>query len=521
MKEQEKLLRVGIYERLSDEDRKKEKKENSESIKNQRHLLLEEIHKRPNFVLVDEYCDEDLSGAGTYRPEFERMIKDCENGKIDVVLCKSQSRFSRDMEIIEKYLHNKFIEWNVRFISLADNADTDNIGNKKARQINGLVNEWYLEDVSNNIRSAFHAKMKQGEFISPFAPFGYEISKNNNNQLVIDPIASIVVKKIFHLYATGLGFTAIAHFLNNQKIPSPAFYKYQKGCKLNIMSKKPIEKINWTPTTIKTILKNEVYIGNLVQGKRTTISYKNHKIQKKRNEEWIRVENTHESIIDKELFDCVQQKIQERTKPIQRKRETNLFSEKVFCYQNKHFLRKKNSSKHKYLVCSENCENYQECPCRISIRYDILYHLILREINKKIDTFYSKKELEAIRKKNQNSNMQRKVSLLAEQENVLKKEKKELQKAFFSLYDDKVKGVITLEQFQELWKEYQKKKKENAQKLYFLKQERKNSKREIPNEKKEFITINRLVIEEFIEKINIEKKNDQEDSQWIQIQWNW
>ena len=99
--ESKKVLRVGIYERLSDEDKYKTNKEDdSESIKNQRHLLMEEVNKREEFVLVDEYCDEDLSGAGTYRPEFERLIRDCENGKIDVVLCKSQSRFSRDMEII-------------------------------------------------------------------------------------------------------------------------------------------------------------------------------------------------------------------------------------------------------------------------------------------------------------------------------------------------------------------------------------------------------------------------------------
>ena len=144
----EKIFRVGIYLRLSDEDRnKKNKEDDSESIKNQRNLLMEEINKRSNFILVDEYLDEDLSGAGTYRPQFERLIRDCENRKLDVVLCKSQSRFSRDMEIIEKYIHNKFIEWNVRFIGLSDNADTANVGNKKSRQINGLVNEWYLEDV--------------------------------------------------------------------------------------------------------------------------------------------------------------------------------------------------------------------------------------------------------------------------------------------------------------------------------------------------------------------------------------
>ena len=156
------LLRVVIYLRLSDEDKDKvNKSDDSESIKNQRNLLLEEINKRTEFILVDEYCDEDLSGAGTFRPEFERLIRDCENGRLDVVLCKSQSRFSRDMEIVEKYINNKFKEWNIRFIGLSDNADTDNSGNKKSRQINGLVNEWYLEDVSDNIRSAFNSKMKQ------------------------------------------------------------------------------------------------------------------------------------------------------------------------------------------------------------------------------------------------------------------------------------------------------------------------------------------------------------------------
>ena len=171
----------------------------------------------PSYNLVDEYCDEDLSGAGTYRPEFERLINDCENGKIDIVLCKSQSRFSRDMEIVERYINNKFKEWNVRFISLSDNADTENPGNKKSRQINGLVNEWYLEDVSNNIRSAFNSKMKQGEFISPFAPFGYLVDSSDNNKLVVDKVACLVVKDIFNLYLNGYGYSAIAKYLNDKK----------------------------------------------------------------------------------------------------------------------------------------------------------------------------------------------------------------------------------------------------------------------------------------------------------------
>ena len=222
-----KLLRVGIYLRLSNEDKDKvNKDDDSESIKNQRNMLIDYIDKHPEFALIDEYCDEDLSGAGTFRPEFERLIRDCENHKLDIVLCKSQSRFSRDMEVVERYINNKFKEWNIRFIGLSDNADTDNSGNKKSRQINGLVNEWYLEDVSNNIRSAFNSKMKQGEYISPFAAFGYEVSKEDNNKLVVDPIAAAVVKEIYNLYLNGYGFTGVAKYLNSRNIPSPSLYKY-------------------------------------------------------------------------------------------------------------------------------------------------------------------------------------------------------------------------------------------------------------------------------------------------------
>lgn len=337
-----KVLRVGIYLRLSNEDRDKTNKDDdSESIKNQRNMLAQYINKHPEFALIDEYCDEDLSGAGTYRPEFERLIRDCENRKLDIVLCKSQSRFSRDMEIVEKYINNKFKEWNIRFIGLSDNADTEVLGNKKSRQINGLVNEWYLEDVSDNIRSAFHSKMKQGEFISPFAPFGYEVSPDDNNKLIVDPIASEIVKNIYDLYLTGLGFTGIAKYLNSKEIPCPSLYKYHKGIKLNVISNRSREEIKWSTNAIKTILTNEIYLGHLIQGKRTTVSYKNHKIRNKDKSEWIRIENTHEAIIDEETFNKVQIAMKERTKPMKSTGIVHIFSGKVFCLECNHYMRKR------------------------------------------------------------------------------------------------------------------------------------------------------------------------------------
>lgn len=233
------IRRVVLYLRLSKEDLEKPTKEAiSESIKNQEMMLKEEVKKHPDWQIVGIYCDEDFSGAGTYRPDFEKMIKLCENGEVDIVLCKSQSRFSRDMEVIEKYLHNKFIEWGVRFVSIVDNADTANKGNKKARQINALVNEWFLEDLSDNIKATFRTKWENGECTSSFAKYGFIKDPKNKNHLLIDPIAKEVKVQIANMILNGYGQGKIAKILEDKKIPSPYEYKAMNGCKLQIPQSK-------------------------------------------------------------------------------------------------------------------------------------------------------------------------------------------------------------------------------------------------------------------------------------------
>ncbi len=493
------MQKVGIYLRLSNED--SDKKDNcSESIKNQRNMLKQYLNNHPEFILFDEYCDEDLSGAGTYRPEFERLIKDCEKHKIDVVLCKSQSRFSRDMEIIEKYLHNKFKEWHIRFIGLADNADTNSIGNKKARQINGLVNEWFLEDVSNNIRSALSSKMQQGELIAPFAPFGYDISKENNNKLVIDPIASQIVKQIFNLYLKGFGYTNIANYLNKQDIPCPSKYKYQKKIKLNVVSTKPRELIKWNPNAIKNILQNEVYIGNLVQGKRTTVSYKNHHIYKKDSQKWIRVLNTHDNIIDESTFISVQKLIHERTKPLKKTGMVHLFSGKVYC-ENNHLLRKKNSSKYTYLTCEYH---------KLSIRYDELSSIVLLSINKLVKKYYDKNIILEIESHSKEINILEQQILLI---------KKKINKSDFylqSLYEDKVQKLIDTEQFRILITQYNEEKQLYEKELQNLYQKINNYRKKIDTiyTYHPFKSLNKIIVDEFVDKIYLFKDKT------IKIIWN-
>ena len=432
------------------------------------------------------------------------------------------------MEIIEKYLHNKFIEWNIRFIGLSDNADTENKGNKKARQINGLVNEWYLEDVSNNIRSAFQAKMKQGEYISPFASFGYEISKENNNKLIIDKEAEIIVKQIFNLYLSGLGYTGIAKYLNNQNIPSPSLYKYQKKSKLNIISNRPREQIKWNANAIKRILTNELYIGNLVQGKRTTINYKNHKIKRKNPQEWIKIENTHDPIIDKETFIKVQRLIKERTKPNHKTNLIHIFSGKVFCLECNHYMRKKNSTKHEYLICSNNQNGYNDCPNKASIRYDLLEKIILNEINKLIKKYYDIKILNNINLNNNKNNTNNILSSLIQKQEKITKEINKKDNYLKSLYEDKVNNLITKEQFIKLIDSYNNDITTLQNQLIIIKkeisryQDKINSKNDntIFNKYNSIDKLNKVIIDEFIKKIYIGKINTLNNTRDIKIIWN-
>ncbi len=508
-------MKVGIYLRLSNEDKDKiNKNDYSESIKNQRNMLVDYINRHDEFYLIDEYCDEDLSGAGTYRPEFERLIKDCEKRNLDIVLCKSQSRFSRDMEIVEKYINNKFVEWNIRFIGLADNADTDNFGNKKARQINGLVNEWYLEDISNNIRSAFNSKMMQGEFISPFAPLGYEVSPIDNNKIVIDEIGAEIVKNIYNLYLKGLGFTGIAKYLNNNSVPSPSLYKYHKGCKLNIISNKNRDEIKWNCSAVKKILTNEIYIGNLVQGKRTTVSYKNHKIINKRKSEWIRKENTHEGIVDINTFYKVQSIINSRKKASKKLGVVHIFSGKVYCMECNSIMKKKNSQRHEYLVCSNNnCLNK-------SIRYDMLEGIMLKEVNTLVSKYY---DSELLKKYSLDKKIViNKISALIRQQSELRNRVSKTDNYLKFLYEDKVDGIVTDEYFIKLSNDYKNDKKIiedniksidnkiNYYKNYF------ND--DITDKYKCFNKLNKVIVDEFVDKIYVGKIIN--NKRMIKIRWD-
>ena len=190
-------MKAAIYCRLSDEDKDKLHEQNdSVSIQNQKAMLIK-FASDNGWTIHDIYSDDDFAGTDRRRPEFNRLIMDASSRKFDIVLCKTQSRFTREMELVEKYIHGLFPRLGIRFISLADNADTENIGNKKARQINGFVNEWFLEELSENIKAVLTARREQGYHIGSFAPYGYMKDPDLKGHLLIDPDAAAIVKEIY------------------------------------------------------------------------------------------------------------------------------------------------------------------------------------------------------------------------------------------------------------------------------------------------------------------------------------
>ena len=172
-------LKAALYVRLSKEDRNKVNKEDdSESIVNQQNMLIDYCRQK-EWIVYDIYNDEDFSGSDRDRPDFNRMINDARENKFDVIICKTQSRFARDMEMIEKYINRLFPVWGIRFLSIVDNNDSSNKANRKSRQINALVDQWYLEDLSDNIRATLSSKRRQGLWVGAFAPYGYIKSPDN------------------------------------------------------------------------------------------------------------------------------------------------------------------------------------------------------------------------------------------------------------------------------------------------------------------------------------------------------
>ena len=394
-----------IYVRLSSEDKdKKHITDESESIQNQKTMLVNYCIEK-GWQINGIYSDEDYSGADANRPAWNQVLKDCEEGRCSIVVCKTQSRFSRDMEMIERYIHGKFPEWGVRFVSVVDNADTDVKGNKKARQINGLINEWYLEDLSDNIKSTLNSKRKNGEFVGSFAPYGYLVDPENKNHLIVDESAATVVKRIFDMYIHGSGYISIAKTLNDESIPPPCVHKKMLGSRYynGNYEKNSAPRKTWSDSAVYAILRRFEYTGALVQGRQEVVNYKTGKRRKKPESQWDIVEDMHDPIISKETFYRTQEIRYARGKG-QKIPGGSCYSlaKKVYCGECGNTMWKMSyklrDGRYNYLCCRTRKTTDGLCKNDHSIRLDELEGVVLREINKLLDIYYDRKQIGKIEK---------------------------------------------------------------------------------------------------------------------------
>ena len=299
---------TAIYIRLSREDGDKDE---SDSVSNQKKLLMAFVQSHEELLLYNIYTDDGYSGTTFRRPAFRRMLSDIEERKVTCVLVKDLSRFGRDYIESGRFLERYFPEKGVRFISVSDHIDSLRQSYDMLLPIRNVFNEQYARDISRKVHSALRAKQQCGEFIGAFASYGYRKSPGDKNRLLIDEYAASVVRRIFSLYLKGCGKQQIARILNAEGVLSPSEYKRAAGLSYGSPATAGHHTL-WSYSTINHILHKEIYVGNMVQGtKRQELRGKQRAV---RRENWVVVPGTHPPIIDEETWNLTQALLKSRVR---------------------------------------------------------------------------------------------------------------------------------------------------------------------------------------------------------------
>lgn len=446
-KEARSVPKAGIYCRLSIEDRNKLKCDDSQSIQNQKSMLHNYCSER-GWEIYDIYCDDGYSGIDRSRPEFNRLLRDCEQGKIDIVLCKDQSRFSRDTVIIEQYINDRFIEWGVRFIGVADNADSDSESYGTMRLFTSAYNEMYVKDISSKIRKTLAYKREQGQFIGSFAPYGYAVDPSDKHHLITDENAAHTVRKIFDMYIQGDGYRKIVQELNSQGILSPSAYKQQNGSKyVNCNADSGNSKGLWTQSTVAAILRNEIYTGTLVQGKSHHISYKNKKRKKVSSDQWVRIPNSHEAVIDSDTWQRAQERLCSHTRAGSTSSSLPPLSGKVRCavcgrpMKRNVYYNKAKTIQYYGLQCASYKTGAMNCPNTRTLSGKALEQKIISELNCIVDKYCQADEIRLT------DIHEEQLRTLERQMSALRKQHQTARNRLTQMYKDKLDGVISAEDY--------------------------------------------------------------------------
>lgn len=440
---------VAIYVRLSKEDGDKME---SDSIQNQKKIIEQHIKylqsQGEEISSVEVYSDDGYPGGNFNRPEYKRMINDIEAGKINCVIFKDNSRLGRNYPELGRLMEDYFPQKGVRIISVLNYIDSlkDPNGYSSAMvSFSNIMNDDYIRQLSIKIKSTFAMKRECGEFLGNQAPYGYVKSPEDRHKLIVDPEAAETVRLIFDWYVNGMSASRIVKQLNALEIMPPSVYKTSKGCKgFDQHSSGGIKRNVWALTTVSSILRDEVYIGNLVQGKYKSASYRTKKMVPADKRDWTVVEGTHEAIISDEVFTIVHDRLARQPRIRKNQQTSYALSGFIKCAHCGGRMNRNVSHGIARFRCMTRIYAPEKCQCP-TIRESVLEEVVLKAVQEQIQELVDAKTVIDRAREGRIGNFSMNEYHLALSR--AERERERLENAKFHLYDNLEKGIIDQDEY--------------------------------------------------------------------------
>jgi len=410
--------------------------------------MLEKYAQDNGWTVYDCYIDDGYTGMNYDRPDFQCMIDDIEAGKIDLVAVKDLSRLGRNYLLTGQYTDVYFPDRGVRFVALNDGIDSINSDNDIA-PFRNILNQMYSTDISKKVRSAVRVKKQRGEFLSSYAPYGYQKDPSNRNRLIVEHSGAEVVRRMFEMCAGGHGSKVISKTLNKEGVLSPLCHRDK------LLGRDSKRDSLWSCETVNSILRSRIYIGDMVQGVYDCARFKRTPSKRKQKEDWIITPNTHEPIITPDIWEQAQNSISSR-KRVTRKGELQLFAGFVKCEDCGHALAYAYSQRIEQYTCGHyRRHGNSACSCHY-IRKDTLIEVVLDDIRRHAklaseDVNGLAQQLLSI----SGDREERQIQALSSEQSAAKTRSLDLDKIIKRLFEQSVSGAVTDSRFQKLNAEYE------------------------------------------------------------------
>ena len=510
---------AGLYERLSNENIEvgngevivsNEDERESGSISTQK-LFLRNFCKENNIRVYDDYTDDGFSGATFDRPDFNRMIKDIENKKINLIIVKDLSRFGRLSSKISYYLEEFFIEKGVRFIAVTDDIDTGHIETSEEMvQFKAFFNEWFLRDTSRKVRNGKKTRAKEGKVMTTYPTYGYKKDPLDNNHYIIDQDIAPIVRRIFMLARNGKTPTEIGKILTDERTLVPS-----EICG-NAHTRKDGIKRGWNRNTVKKILQNVTYLGWVSNGNTKKVNYKSKKTLIMPKEDRIIVKGMHTPIVDEETFNIVQDMIKSRTST--RVKSYDWLLKGLVCCKEcgkkLSLVPQKHPNKTTfYLRCNTYASNTQLGLCTPhSNNLEKVTDFVIEQIKSRCKEFLDEEKYSNLANTSKDKIIKNKYNVKNEII-ILEKKIKDINEKIDKLFEDKYSGLFEEEDFTRIYARQIETRKDTEERIKQLKamEEKEDSSVDINKLVKDFVNmkeITRTMLVSLVDKIEISENKE-------------